>query len=85
MVMVSTIVPTEHCAYVRVYPFVFATLLLNVIAFDASQYLIHRVSPSIGSNPNGGSLFDPNLEFFTPLCVSCFRRHMWRRMDVLAC
>ena len=36
-------------------PFVFASLLLNITVFDASQYLIHRVFPTIGSNPSGGS------------------------------
>ena len=53
-------------------PFVFATLLLNIITFDASQYLIHRVSPSVGSNPSGGSLFDPNLEFLPRYASAAF-------------
>ena len=53
-------------------PFVFAFLLLNITVFGASQYLIHRVFPTIGSNPNGGSIFDPNLNFFPRYALAAF-------------
>ena len=53
-------------------PFVFASLLFNVTVFDASQYLIHRVSPTVGSNASGGSLFDPNLNFFSRNASAAF-------------
>jgi hypothetical protein len=45
-------------------PFVFASFLFNITVFDATQYLIQRVSPTVSSNPSGGSIFDPNLSFF---------------------
>jgi len=42
-------------------PSVFATLLLNITIYDATQYLIQR---AVSSGPRGGSLFDLNLSFF---------------------
>ncbi len=54
----STAPPSESI------PSVFASLLFNITTFDAAQYLIQLVCPTLSSNPSGGSLFNPNLGFF---------------------
>ena len=53
-------------------PFVFAYLIFSATAFDASRYLIQRVSPAVSSNPSGGSIFDPNLDFFPRYAWAAF-------------
>ncbi|KAF8267286.1 hypothetical protein EI94DRAFT_1926021 [Lactarius quietus] len=49
------------CTNPESIPSVFATLLLNITIYDATQYLIQR---AVSSGPRGGSLFDLNLSFF---------------------
>ena len=49
-----------------------AKTLFELTVFDASQYIIQSVYPSV-NNPKGGSVFDPNLALIprTALAVLC--------------
>ena len=52
-------------------PSVFATFLLNITIYDASQYLIQLICPAINNNSTG-SLFDPNLSLFSRHASAAF-------------
>ncbi|KAI9448701.1 hypothetical protein BJY52DRAFT_1365462, partial [Lactarius psammicola] len=53
-------------------PSIFVSLLFNITAFDAAQYLIQLICPTVSSNPSAGSLFDPNLSFFPRYAWAAF-------------
>jgi len=48
-----------------------AKTLLKLTMFDASQYIIQRVCPSV-SNPRGGSIFDPSLALAPRTALAAF-------------
>ncbi|KAH9168366.1 hypothetical protein EDB89DRAFT_1909345 [Lactarius sanguifluus] len=47
-------------------PSLFASFLFRVTMFDVSRYLIQLACPAVSSSPNGGSIFDPNLNLLPP-------------------
>ena len=49
----------------------FAKTLLKLTVFDASQYIIQYVFPSVNS-PKGGSIFDPSLPFVPRTALAAF-------------
>jgi len=53
-------------------PLLLAKTLFELTVFDASQYIIQSLCPSV-NNPKGGSIFDPNLALVprTALAVFC--------------
>ncbi|KAH8982091.1 hypothetical protein EDB92DRAFT_1804839 [Lactarius akahatsu] len=53
-------------------PSLFASFLFRVTMFDASQYLIQLACPAVSSSPNGGSIFDPNLNLLPRIASAAF-------------